>query len=147
MLSDLPDIGSQSGAFQLFDRSSRTVVIAADEPDLRERLRDQLCRDGYRVIDAEEGAEVIDYYALTRVNPHRFPVPDLVIAEVQMSGVDGVTLLSRLRGDGVTTPFILLAPRGDPRAYELADKLDAEFVFEEPVSCDELCEAVASLVG
>ncbi len=146
MLSDLPESGSNSGAFPVFERT-RTVVVAADDDGLRERLRDELSRDGYRVIEAEEGAEVMDYYALTRLNQHRFPSPDLVIAEVKMSGVDGVTLIGQLREKGVTTPFILLAPKNDPAAYELADTLDAEFVFEEPVSCDELCEAVASLVG
>ncbi|MFT3836713.1 MAG: response regulator [Myxococcaceae bacterium] len=151
MLSDLPDTGPVSGAFsvveRVFERAPRTVVVAADDDQLRERLRDELSRDGYRVIEAEEGAEVLDYYALNGVNGHRFPAPDLVVAEVRMSGIDGVTLLGHLRGKGVTTPFILLAPKNDPAAYELADTLDAEFVFEEPVSCDELCEAVASLVG
>lgn len=148
MLSDLPDTGPVSGAYPVLERSSpRTVVVAADDEVLRERLRDELARDGYRVVEAEEGAEVLDYYALTELNPHRFPHPDLVVAEVQMSGVDGVTLLGGLRERGVTTPFILLAPKNDPQAYEMAERLDVEFVFEEPVSCDELCEAVASLVG
>lgn len=151
MLSDFPETGPVSGAFPVFERSPRTVVVASEDDLLRERLRDELSRDGYRVIEAEEGAEVMDYYALTQHNAHHFPAPDLMVAAVQMSGVDGVTLLGTLRAKGMTTPFILLAPPNDPRmlaqAYELADKLDVEFVFEEPVSSDELCEAVASLVG
>ncbi len=127
--------------------ATKTVVVAAENDLLREQLERELSRDGYRVIDAEEGAEVSDYFALSARDPQRFAPPDVVVAEVVMAGVDGLELLLALRSKGDQTPFILLSPKGDERAYDAAACLDAEFVFEQPVRCDRVCDAVASLVG
>ena len=78
------------------------VLVVDDEPHIREVVRRFLTREGYDVIEAEDGAE-----ALEKVGQE---APDIILLDVQMPQMDGFEVLKRLREDPATRamPVILL---------------------------------------
>lgn len=92
--------------------SKSRILIAEDEPNLREILRFQLSSAGYEVIEAADGAEAIER---ARAAP-----PDLILCDVMMPNVDGFQVVRDLRRSFITRhiPIIMLTAKG-----ELEDRL------------------------
>jgi len=82
--------------------TSKTVLIVDDDLILAHALRDKLNRDEIDVIQAGDGEEGLQ----VAFEKH----PDLILLDVVMPKVDGISVLKRLRGDdwGKNVPIILL---------------------------------------
>ena len=94
-----------------------TILIADDCPNIREFCRQELEEEGYLVLVARGGSEAI---GLT----DRY-VPDLVILDVVMPGVDGLDALASIRRRHPQIPAILFTSFDDiclhdPRATQAA---------------------------
>jgi len=99
--------------------SQRLVLLIDDSRTFREALRDALSAAGYAVALANSGETGLVAAADLR--------PDAIIVDGQMDGIDGATVVRRIRADAALrrTPCILLtASDEDPIAKEL-DALDA----------------------
>lgn len=81
-----------------------TVLIADDNEDIRTYLRD-LLKDDYEILEAEDGAD-----ALSKINKE---IPDLVVSDVMMPNIDGISLCQELKSQISTShiPVILLTAR------------------------------------
>ena len=81
------------------------ILVAEDEPHLREVLRVQLESHGFEVIETADGAEALARAAET--------LPDLALLDVMMPHVDGYEVCRRLRASYVTRhiPIILLTAK------------------------------------
>ena len=81
------------------------ILIAEDEPHLREVLRFQLESHGFEVIEACDGEQ-----AVTRANES---IPDVALLDVMMPNVDGYEACRRLRASFVTRhiPIIMLTAK------------------------------------
>ena len=77
------------------------VLIADDEPHVRELLRDFLTREGYEVATVATGAEALDAVPTLR--------PDVVLVDMLMPGLSGKDVLDALRRAGTTVPVILIS--------------------------------------
>ena len=77
---------------QVAPQSGAPVLVADDDPDTRQLLRRSLEQDGYRVVEAENGA-----VALARIAEER---PALVLLDLMMPDVDGFGFLAALRAHG-----------------------------------------------
>jgi len=80
------------------------VLIVDDERMIRLNLRALLEDLGYRVVDAADGREGLDAFAREQ--------PDLVLADLRMPGMDGLGMISRLRGISPETPVIVISGAG-----------------------------------
>jgi CheY-like chemotaxis protein len=69
----------------------KKVLIADDKATSRELVRTVLEKEGYMVIEAADGIEALRVAGET--------VPDIVILDLQMPGMDGFTVLQELRKD------------------------------------------------
>jgi len=69
----------------------KTILIVEDELSYLNLLHKELAAKGYTVVDAKDGQEGYD----TAIRIH----PDLIIMDVLMQGVDGLTMLESLRSD------------------------------------------------
>ena len=78
-----------------------TVLVADDDPGILSFLAVLLEDEGYAVRRAFDGQEALDKIA-------REPV-DLVVTDVMMPRIDGVTLTQRLRARGDRTPVVLMS--------------------------------------
>jgi two-component system phosphate regulon response regulator PhoB len=117
-----------------------TVLLVEDEPEIREMLCFTLGRAGYQVIEAETGEQ-----ALQQLDG---PLPDLVIIDWMLPGINGIELARTLRRDELTTdlPLIMLTARG-----EESDKLKSfdsgvDDYITKPFSPRELIARVKALL-
>ena len=81
---------------------SRTLLVADDEPAIRNLLRDFFEAQGYTVVTAEDGKQALAVAREAR--------PDLVLLDVMMPWMNGFDVVRELRREG-ETPVILLTAR------------------------------------
>jgi len=87
-------------------QSQRTVLIVDDEQSLRDALEMTFSREGYEILKAADGPEGLE--------KARTSVPDVVLLDVMMPGMDGYEVCRRLRSHYRTRhiPVILLTAKG-----------------------------------
>jgi len=131
-----PPHGSWSYASSV-DPDETEVLVVDDEPMVREVVARYLELDGMRVHQAEDGLAAADWLA-----DHR---PDLVVLDLMLPGVDGLTILRRLRADG-DIPVILLTARAEEVDRVLGLELGADDYVVKPFSARELAARVRTVL-
>lgn len=77
------------------------ILIIDDEPDIRDILRYTLEKEGFEVVEAENGVQ-----GLAQVVKH---TPDLIVLDVMMPGMDGIEVCEEIRAmKDVNHPLILM---------------------------------------
>ncbi len=114
----------------LFEQeTSLRILVAEDQPDLRRLLGAALRRDGHAVVEARDGAELLEALASTLIEPDASPF-DLVVCEQTLPGMPGISVLAGLRSRDRATPFILVTDnptvgqRGRRLGAAVIDRLD-----------------------
>ena len=106
------------------------LLFVEDEPDLREVLKKQLQGSGYSVDACGDGLEALDYLQLTAY--------DAVILDIMLPGVDGLSVLKKMRTAGDKTPVLLLTARGSVEDRVAGLDLGADDYLVTPFAFDEL---------
>src|SRR5258706_15042520 len=70
------------------------IVVVEDEPDILEVIEYNLTREGFRVITARDGGDGL--------KKARSELPDLLVLDLMLPGIDGLEVCRRLRADDVT---------------------------------------------
>lgn len=118
---------------------SQTVLIADDEDELRNLLKLFLQRQGYRVLEAEDGSA-----AWSTWEAHSAAI-DLLVSDVCMPGLTGVELLEKIRGVRPTLPAVLIS--GNLGAVKLPELTAGQTVFlPKPFHPGLLIEVVQTLL-
>jgi signal transduction histidine kinase/ligand-binding sensor domain-containing protein/DNA-binding response OmpR family regulator len=140
--SETPDGPMRPYDLEDFDRETdrTTVLVVDDHPDVRAYIRRHL-EPTYRILEAADGAEGLK-------QARRF-VPDLVISDLMMPGMDGSALLRALREDPELEfiPVILLTARAstESRMKGLREGVDDYLV--KPFDPRELKARVDNLIA
>ncbi len=111
-----------------------TILVVDDEPSMLRYLQTLLEVESYKVITATSGEE-----ALVRLQ--QGPVPDLVLLDVLMSGIDGLQTLEQLRELHPQMKVVMLSCVSDTRKVVQAIRLGAQDYLTKPFQKTEL-EAV-----
>jgi two-component system response regulator MprA len=114
------------------------ILIVDDEPAVRESLSSSLQFEGYRVDEAADGA-----MALERLQADR---PDLVVLDVLMPRMDGLTTCRRLRALGATMPVLMLTARDMVGDRVTGLDAGADDYLAKPFELDELLARVRALL-
>ena len=93
-------------------KGPRTVLIVDDFDDTRLLLRTWFERRGFRVVEAGNGLEAIDQ-ADTEL-------PDLIIMDMQMPGLDGLSATRRIRKSHDSVPILAVSAYGAEQYRDLA---------------------------
>jgi two-component system nitrogen regulation response regulator NtrX len=105
-------------------------MVVDDERDIRESLGGVLSDEGYNVVapsSAEEGlAEILK-------NP-----PDLVLLDIWMPVMDGVDVLTEIKGKYPNLPVIMISGHGSIETAVKTTKLGAYDFIEKPLSIDKV---------
>jgi two-component system response regulator MprA len=114
------------------------VLVVDDDAPIRRMLERTLAGEGYDVSSAADGGEAL-------VSVER-SVPDLVVLDVAMPGIDGVAVCRRIRGKHVTVPILLLTARDgvDERVAGLDAGADDYLV--KPFAVEELLARIRALL-
>lgn len=110
------------------------LLVIDDEVAIRDTMRMLLEYDGYEVLVAGSGQE-----GLTLVEKEH---PDLVFLDVKMPGMDGLEVLSRLRGMNDSLPVVIVSAHGNTTTALEAGRLGAFRFIEKPLSKDYVLDAV-----
>src|SRR6187397_996875 len=110
------------------------ILVIDDEPAIRDTMRMILEYDGHDVLLANSGQEGIT--VAERENP------DLVFLDIKMPGLDGLEVLSRLRGMNETLPVVIVSAHGTAATALEAGRLGAFRFIEKPLSKDYVLDAV-----
>ena len=82
------------------------IVVVDDEPSITDAVSTALGYEGFDVAQVHGGRDALEVVSDLR--------PDLVVLDIMLPDIDGVTLLKRLRQDGVNVPVLFLTARDEP---------------------------------
>lgn len=115
----------------------RTILIADDDPHIRQLLAFALAKAGLDTIEAEDGEA-----ALAAVESH---APDLVVLDINMPRMDGIETCRRLRARS-DLPILFLSSRDDEIDRVLGIELGADDYVTKPFSPREVVARVMAIL-
>jgi two-component system, NtrC family, nitrogen regulation response regulator NtrX len=111
------------------------ILVVDDEPGIRELMGEILQDEGYEVRMAENGG------AARRALEEK--MPDMVLLDIWMPDVDGVTLLKEWKTQGrLTIPVVMMSGHGTVHTAVEATRLGAFDYLEKPIALKQLLETV-----
>ena len=115
---------------------SKTILVVDDEKDIRISLTGILEDEGYQVLTADNGIEALECA--------RLELPDLVLLDIWMPGMDGLETLERLKILFPQVTVIMISGHGTIETAVRATKLGAFDFIEKPLSLDKVLISVVN---
>ena len=118
---------------------TQTILVVDDEASQRELLGGFAATLGYVVREACSGEEALDAI--------RDSLPDMVLLDVRLPGINGIETLARIRDLAPELPVLLVTAYADLRQAVEAMKGGADDYLAKPVDLDELRAAIVDALG
>jgi DNA-binding response OmpR family regulator len=117
------------------------VLVVDDDPQVLRLMRVNLELEGYDVVSAPDGEEALEAVLERR--------PDVVVCDVMMPGIDGLTVLRTLRANPRTSkiPFVVVSAKAQRADVKAALDLGADKYITKPFDPQELLDAVENLLN
>ena len=115
------------------------VLIVDDEPRIRQLIREYLEHEGFACTEATDGSA-----ALAQLSGASF---DLVLLDIMMPFVDGMTCLKEMRARKLTVPVIMLTARGEEYDRVAGLESGADDYIVKPFSPRELVARVKAVLS
>ncbi|HEX2140683.1 MAG TPA: response regulator transcription factor [Candidatus Limnocylindria bacterium] len=116
----------------------RRILVVEDDRVLRQALTYNLSREGYEVHVAVDGEQALA--------AGRDPGLDLVLLDLMLPGMSGLEVLRVLRGEGVTTPVVILSAKGEEVDRVVGLKVGADDYVAKPFSRPELLARIEAVL-
>ena len=114
-------------------KDSKTILIVDDEPPIREVLVYNLKKEGYNVIEAEDGITAVDIATEQR--------PDLILLDIMLPKLDGLSVCKRIKNT-YNVPILMLTAKDSEIDKILGLELGADDYITKPFSVRELVARV-----
>lgn len=121
---------------------STRVLIADDSETILLLLRTRLEMEGYEVVTATDGVEVIE--AMQRASE---PKPEILLLDAMMPRKSGIDALRELRAAGVDTPVLIVSAHQDEMDAGAATDVEVSGYITKPIDFDQLFSRIAELTG
>ncbi|MER0243167.1 response regulator transcription factor [Streptomyces sp. HSW2009] len=119
------------------ERPARILVVD-DEPAVRGALRRSLVFEGYEVVEAVDGLDALE--------KAEGCAPELIVLDVLMPRMDGLTAARRLRAARVTVPILMLTARDTVGDRVTGLDAGADDYLVKPFELDELLARIRALL-
>jgi len=118
-----------------------TIMVVEDNDASRDALCRRLARRGYRVVSAIDGLEAV---ALGRVE-----IPDLILMDLGLPGIDGWEATRQLKSDATTAhiPIIVLSAHAMTNDRDMALAAGGDDFDTKPVRFQQLLEKIEALLA
>lgn len=114
-----------------------TILIAEDEARMRQLLSDFLRREGFRILEAEDGRKALEVFDKTSV--------DLMILDLMMPYIDGLSVCTHIRNKS-EVPIIMLTAKSEEDDKLLGYELGADDYITKPFNPRILVAKVKALL-
>ena len=111
-----------------------TILVVDDEIDVLEMIELGLRSAGYQMLTADSGERAIEIFGQQR--------PDLVICDIKMPKMNGITTIARLREQDPGLPVVVLTGYLGPQTIEECEQLGGVELLRKPFLFRELSKAV-----
>jgi CheY-like chemotaxis protein len=125
------------------------VLVGEDDAEMRRVLAEALRDRGYAVVECNDGVSVLNSLSSLVLSPEttgrdseRF---DLVISDIRMPGVTGLSILEGVQLFEGFPPMILITAFGDEETHAAASRAGVAAMFDKPFDVDDLLEKVEEL--
>jgi len=115
-----------------------SILLVEDEENLQEALKLNLELEGYEVTSSYDGA-----HALQTVKKEHF---DLIILDVMLPEIDGITVCETIRLQNLTIPILILSAKNSSADRVLGLKKGADDYLTKPFNLEELLLRVNNLI-
>jgi DNA-binding response OmpR family regulator len=121
--------------------AGENILIIEDDASVRTLLEKSLSARGYVVSIAKDGLD-----GLTSLDTKR---PDLIIVDIMMPRLDGMTFVKAIKGHEKTKPIpvIFLTAKSDAKTMIEGINVGARFYITKPFQLDELISKVEKALG
>jgi two-component system phosphate regulon response regulator PhoB len=108
--------------------AKETILVVEDEEDIRELLKYNLEKEGFKVSGAATGEEALQAI--------RDRLPDLMLLDLMLPGIDGLEVCRRIKGEAQTRhlPIIMLTAKGEEADIVTGLELGADDYIAKPFS-------------
>ena len=119
---------------------AKLIAIVDDEPDILELIRYHLEKEKFEVREFRDGEGLLSFIETT--------LPDLVILDLMLPGIDGLEVCRALKGDRRTSsvPIIMLTAKGNETDKVVGLELGADDYVVKPFSPRELVARVKAVL-
>ncbi|MEJ2657132.1 MAG: response regulator transcription factor [Desulfobacterales bacterium] len=114
------------------------ILVVDDEPDLLEQLQETLANQNYNVDTADDGESALDKLF---DNPY-----DLIILDIMLPKVDGLSILKEIRKANFKTPVLMLTAKGAVEEKIKGLDYGADDYLAKPFAIAELMARIRSLL-
>lgn len=113
---------------KMFDKKKSLILVADDSKFMRFTLRQFLEADGYEVIEAKDGKQVLCIFKEKK--------PDIILMDFMMPEIDGVSACAQLQNlpQGKNTPVIMITSLDDEDSVNLAFESGATDYISKPIN-------------
>jgi DNA-binding response OmpR family regulator len=121
------------------------VVLADDDDEMRAMLTQSLRAEGYEVTECRDGMQLVGLLWDNTKGHVRLDF-DLVISDIRMPGVLGLSVLAGVQAYGGGLPVILITAFGDEATRAEAYRLGAAAILDKPFEVDDLLLTVRTVL-
>ncbi|MDP1678213.1 MAG: response regulator transcription factor [Bacteroidota bacterium] len=114
------------------------ILVIEDEPEMQRGLRDNLEFEGFEVVVIGDGKK-----GLQTIIDKKF---DLILLDVMLPGMSGFDICKKARGEGISTPIIMLTAKGEEVDKVLGLEFGADDYITKPFSLRELLARVKAVL-
>jgi DNA-binding response OmpR family regulator len=125
------------------EQTGTRVLVADDDDDFRVAVAEALRSEGYAVVEARDGAEMLALIYDALADPAMRP--EIVVADVQMPKLSGLGALEEMRRAGVRLPFWMMTGFSPSSVEIVAKRLGARGVLRKPFDFETLRSALLSV--
>ncbi len=116
----------------------KTILVVDDDPDMRKLATIILSKEGYGIIEAEDGSIALDLV--------KAKMPDLIISDVMMENVNGFMLYELLHDDPATKNIPIIFVTGEAQQAGAWDSNPNVVYLEKPIVMQQLIDAVKKVM-
>lgn len=128
---------------------SITIILADDDSGHRSLMKRNLGRSNVanQIVEFCDGQEVLDYFKKRKADGSLNPDGYLVLLDIRMPKIDGVSVLRQLKADPALRkiPVIMVTTTDDPLEVDRCHELGCSHYVAKPVEYEEFINAVRNL--
>ena len=124
---------NQEQNINTLEDNKKTILVVDDEKPIRDILVYNLQKEGYRIIEADDGELAIELALKEK--------PDLILLDIMLPKLDGLTVCKRLRHN-LNVPILILSAKDEEIDKILGLELGADDYITKPFSVRELMARV-----